>query len=68
MERGFALEDTDVTLTRLDELWADDSVRMNEATVTTSREGLEVGDDQAAGSLFEVAPGVSGLPVREFAG
>ena len=30
MERGFALEDADGTITHLDELWADDSVRMNE--------------------------------------
>ena len=29
-ERGFALEDADGTLTHLGELWADDSVRMNE--------------------------------------
>ena len=30
LERGFALEDDDQTISRLDELWADDSVRMNE--------------------------------------
>jgi sugar lactone lactonase YvrE len=30
VERGFALEDADGILTHLDELWADDSVRMNE--------------------------------------
>ena len=30
LERGFALEETDGTLTVLDELWADESVRMNE--------------------------------------
>ena len=30
VERGFALEDADGTLTHLDELWTDTSVRMNE--------------------------------------
>src|SRR5919112_472634 len=30
VERGFALEDADGMLTRLDELWSDDNVRMNE--------------------------------------
>src|SRR5919112_493600 len=30
VERGFALEEADGTLTHLGELWADDSVRMNE--------------------------------------
>jgi sugar lactone lactonase YvrE len=30
VERGFALENADGTITHLDELWADDSVRMNE--------------------------------------
>jgi hypothetical protein len=30
VERGFALEDADGTLTHLGELWTDDSVRMNE--------------------------------------
>jgi sugar lactone lactonase YvrE len=36
--------------------------------ITTSREGLEPGDDPLAGSLFRAEPGVAGLPVREFAG
>jgi sugar lactone lactonase YvrE len=30
VERGFALEDADGTLTQLDELWVDETVRMNE--------------------------------------
>ena len=30
VERGFALEDAEGTITQLDELWSDDSVRMNE--------------------------------------
>jgi len=36
--------------------------------ITTSREGLEPGEDPLAGSLFRAAVGVTGLPVREFAG
>ncbi|HYO40823.1 MAG TPA: SMP-30/gluconolactonase/LRE family protein [Nocardioidaceae bacterium] len=35
---------------------------------TTSREGLEPGDDPLAGALFAVEPGVAGMPVREYAG
>ena len=30
VERGFALEDAEGRITRLDEVWSDDSVRMNE--------------------------------------
>jgi sugar lactone lactonase YvrE len=41
---------------------------LDELFITTSREGLEPGDDPLAGSLFRAGPGVSGLPVREFAG
>ena len=41
---------------------------LDELFITTSREGLEPGDDPLAGSLFRAAVGVSGLPVREFAG
>jgi sugar lactone lactonase YvrE len=36
--------------------------------ITTSREGLEPGEDPLAGSLFRSAVGVAGLPVRGFAG
>ncbi len=36
--------------------------------ITTSRENLEPDDDLLAGSLFTVVPGVSGLPVRTYAG
>jgi sugar lactone lactonase YvrE len=41
---------------------------LDELFITTSREGLEDGDDPLAGSLFRARPGVAGLPVREFAG
>jgi sugar lactone lactonase YvrE len=40
---------------------------LDELFITTSREGL-VGDDPLAGSLFRATPGVTGVPVREFAG
>ena len=36
--------------------------------ITTSREGLEPGEDPLAGSLFTCSPGVAGIQVREFAG
>ena len=36
--------------------------------ITTSRENLEPDDDPLAGSLFTVVPGVTGLPVRAYAG
>jgi sugar lactone lactonase YvrE len=42
--------------------------RLDELFITTSREGLDTGAEPAAGSLFRARPGVTGLPVREFAG
>ena len=36
--------------------------------ITTSRENLEPDDDPLAGSLFTAVPGVTGLPVRAYAG
>ena len=36
---------------------------LDELFITTSREGLEPGDDPLAGSLFRAVPGVRGLPV-----
>ena len=36
--------------------------------ITTSREGLEPGEDPLAGSIFHVAVGPIGVPVREFVG
>jgi sugar lactone lactonase YvrE len=41
---------------------------LDQLFITTSQEGLEPGADPVAGSLFRVVPGVTGLPVREFAG
>lgn len=42
--------------------------KLDELFVTTSREGLEPGDEPLAGSLFRATVGVEGLPVREYAG
>jgi sugar lactone lactonase YvrE len=42
--------------------------RLDELFITTSREGLQPVDEPHAGSLFRAVPGVTGLPVREFAG
>ena len=42
--------------------------RLDQMFITTSREGVEPGIDPLAGSLFRVVVGVTGLPVREFAG
>ena len=36
--------------------------------VTTSREGLEPGEDPLAGSLFRIRPGVTGRPTKRYAG
>jgi sugar lactone lactonase YvrE len=41
---------------------------LRELFITTSRDGLPPGVEPQAGSLFRAAPGVAGLPVREFAG
>jgi sugar lactone lactonase YvrE len=41
---------------------------LDELFITTSREGLEPGEDPLAGSLFRAEVDVAGLPVREFAG
>lgn len=42
--------------------------QLDELFITTSREGLEPGDEPLAGSLFRAEAGIEGLPVREFAG
>jgi sugar lactone lactonase YvrE len=41
---------------------------LQELFITTSREGLEPGDEPPAGALFRAIVGVHGQPVREFAG
>lgn len=41
---------------------------LDQLFITTSRQGMDRDDDPLAGSLFRVDTGVSGLPVREFAG
>jgi sugar lactone lactonase YvrE len=41
---------------------------LDELFITTSRENLDPGDDPLAGSLFSAAVGVTGMPVRPFAG
>ncbi|HEY3309747.1 MAG TPA: SMP-30/gluconolactonase/LRE family protein [Desulfuromonadaceae bacterium] len=43
-------------------------VRLDQLFITTSREGLEPGSEALAGALFRAIVGVTGLPVREFAG
>ncbi len=40
---------------------------MSTLYITTSREGLAAGDDPAAGAVFAVVPGTSGMPALEFA-
>lgn len=42
--------------------------RLDELFITTSREGVEPGNDPLAGALFRAVAGVTGVPVREFAG
>jgi sugar lactone lactonase YvrE len=41
---------------------------LDQLVITTSREGLPEGSQPEAGSLFRSRPGVTGLPVMEFAG
>jgi sugar lactone lactonase YvrE len=41
---------------------------LDQLYITTSRQGIEPGDDPLAGSLFRVGVGVKGLPVRPYAG
>jgi sugar lactone lactonase YvrE len=41
---------------------------LDQLFVTTSREGLNPGEDPLAGALFRADVGVAGQPVREFAG
>jgi sugar lactone lactonase YvrE len=41
---------------------------LDQLFITTSREGLPAGEEPAAGALFHVRPGITGLPVRQFGG
>jgi sugar lactone lactonase YvrE len=41
---------------------------LDQLVITTSREGLDEGTQPEAGSLFRTRPGVTGLPVADFAG
>jgi sugar lactone lactonase YvrE len=41
---------------------------LDQLFITTSREDLKPGEDPLAGSLFQTAVSVAGLPVREFVG
>jgi sugar lactone lactonase YvrE len=41
---------------------------LRELFITTSQERMDLEEDPLAGSLFVAVPGVSGVPVREFAG
>jgi sugar lactone lactonase YvrE len=41
---------------------------LDQLFITTSREGLQPGDDPLAGSLFRADAGLRGQPTREFAG
>jgi sugar lactone lactonase YvrE len=41
---------------------------LDQLFITTSREGVQPGEDPLAGALFRADVGVRGLPVREFAG
>lgn len=41
---------------------------LDELVITTSRKGLDLPVEHAAGALFTVRPGVSGQPIREYAG
>jgi sugar lactone lactonase YvrE len=42
--------------------------RLEQLFITTSREGLAPSAEPQAGALFRAVPGVTGFPVREFAG
>jgi sugar lactone lactonase YvrE len=42
--------------------------QLDQLFITTSREGLAASSEPQAGSLFRAVPGVTGLPVRDFAG
>ncbi|TFC87246.1 SMP-30/gluconolactonase/LRE family protein [Cryobacterium sp. TMT4-31] len=60
LERGFALEDADGTLTRLPEVWADPSVRMNDGGGAPDGSfycgSMAYDQRTGAGSLYRLSP------------
>ncbi|QIN77455.1 SMP-30/gluconolactonase/LRE family protein [Rubrobacter marinus] len=69
VERGFAMEDPDGTLTHLDELWTDETVRMNEGGCDPDGRfycGSMAYDQRAgAGALYRLDPDGSARVVLE---
>jgi sugar lactone lactonase YvrE len=69
VERGFALEGADGTLTRLDELWADGQVRMNEGGCDPDGRfycgSTAYGQRPGAGKLYRLDPDLSVRVVLE---
>jgi sugar lactone lactonase YvrE len=69
VERGFALEEPDGTLTRLDEVWSDEGIRMNEGGCDPDGRFWcgSMAYDQAprAGTLYRLDPDLSVTPVLE---
>jgi sugar lactone lactonase YvrE len=66
LERGFALEDADGTLTRLPEVWADPTVRMNDGGCAPDGSfycgSMAYDQRTGAGSLYRLAPDGSVQP------
>jgi sugar lactone lactonase YvrE len=60
IERGFALEDADGTITRLDELWTDERIRMNEGACDPDGRfycgSMAYDKQQGVGALYRLAP------------
>lgn len=63
IERGFALEDANGTLTRLDELWTSDEVRMNEGSCDPDGRfycgSMSRNKRPGAGTLYRLDPDLS---------
>jgi sugar lactone lactonase YvrE len=63
IERGFALEDADGVLTRLEELWTDEGVRMNEGACDPDGRfycgSMAYDKREGAGKLYRLDPGGS---------
>src|ERR671917_2738391 len=69
VERGFALEEADGTLTRLGDLWADDQVRMNEGGCDPDGRfycgSMAYDQRPGGGALYRLDPGGSVRAVLE---